>query len=69
MITKLKYAGVPIEDLLNIYILFVRSVTEYCAVAFHPSLNQDKIRNLEIIQKNLFESHLGGNVYLLHISP
>ena len=28
MITKLKYVGVSIEDLINIYKLFIRSVTE-----------------------------------------
>ena len=46
MLTKLKYAGVTIEDLLNIYILFMRNVTEYRAVVFHPSLNQEDIRKL-----------------------
>ena len=30
MITKLKYEGVSMEDLIDIYILFIRSVTEYC---------------------------------------
>ena len=38
MLTKLKYAGVRIEDLLDIYILFIQSVTEYCAVVFHSAL-------------------------------
>ena len=34
MITKLKYVGTQTEDLINIYILFIRCCTEYCAVAF-----------------------------------
>ena len=51
MITKLKYAGVRTEDLLDIYILFIRSVTEYCAVAFHSSLTQEESNKLEMIQK------------------
>ena len=51
MITKLKYVGVPTEDLLDIYILFIRSCTEYCAVAFHSSLTQDQTIQLERIQK------------------
>ena len=59
MITKLKYAGVPIEDLLNIYILFIRSVTEYCAVVFHTSLTQDETRKLEMIQKTVLKVILG----------
>ena len=67
MITKLKYAGVPIEDLLNIYILFVRSVTEYCAVVFHPSLNQDEIRKLEMIQKTCLKVIL-GEMYISYTS-
>ena len=43
MITKLKYVGVSIEDLLDIYILYIRSVAEYCSVAFHSSLSQADI--------------------------
>ena len=30
LLTKLKYAGVSIEDLIEIYILFIRSIAEYC---------------------------------------
>ena len=51
MLTKLKYAGVSIEDLLDIYILFIRSTTEYCSVAFHSSLTVDQTTDLERIQK------------------
>ena len=35
MLTKLKYAGVSTEDLLDIYGLFIRSITEYCCVVYH----------------------------------
>ena len=52
MITKLKYAGVPIEDLLNNYILFIRSVAEYCAVVFHPGLTLEEKQKIEMIQKH-----------------
>merc|ERR1711954_466602 len=51
MITKLKYVGVKIEDLLDIYILFIRSVTEYCAVVFHSSLTKEQSDKIEKIQK------------------
>ena len=67
MITKLKYAGVAKEDLLNIYILFIRSVTEYCAVVFHPSLSQDNIRKLEMIQKTCLKVIL-GDMYISYSS-
>ena len=59
MITKLKYVGVSKEDLLDIYILFIRSVTEYCAVAFHSSLTQDQSEKLERIQKTCLKVILG----------
>ena len=51
MITKLKYLGVSTKDLLDIYILFIRSVTEYCSVVFHSSLTQQQNNKLEKIQK------------------
>ena len=51
LLTKLKYVGVSTEDLLDIYKLFIRSVTEYCAVAFHSSLTQKQNNKLENIQK------------------
>ena len=51
MITKLKYLGVNREDLLDIYKLFIRSVIEYCSVAFHSSLTQEQSNKLEKVQK------------------
>ena len=59
MITKLKYAGVPTEDLLNIYILFIRSVAEYCAVVFHASLTLEETQKIERIQKTCLKVILG----------
>ena len=45
-LTKLKYAGVQIEDLLHIYQLFIRSCAEYCSVAFHSSLTLSESASL-----------------------
>ena len=59
MITKLKYAGVSLGDLLDIYVLFIRSVTEYCAVAFHSSLTIEQNNKLEQIQKTCLRVILG----------
>ena len=59
MITKLKYVGVSREDLLDIYILFIRSVTEYCAVSFHSSLTGQQSNKLEKIQKTCLKVILG----------
>ena len=61
MLTKLKYVGVEIEDLLNIYILFIRSCTEYCSVAFHSSLTGEHASDLERIQKTCLKIILGDN--------
>ena len=54
MITKLKYVGVCVEDLLDIYVLFIRSV-----VAFHSSLTQQQSNKLEKIQKTSLRVILG----------
>ena len=51
MITKLKYVGVRIEDLLDIYVKYIRSLTEYCSVAFHSSLTVEQSNKIERIQK------------------
>ena len=59
MITKLKYAGVSFEDLINIYVLFVRSITEYCSVAFHSSMTIEDSNKLEQIQKICLKVILG----------
>ena len=59
MITKLKYVGVPKEDLIEVYILFIRSLAEYCSVAFHPSLTIEQSKKLERIQKTALKIILG----------
>ena len=59
LLTKLKYAGVSIEDLLEIYALFIRSITEYCCVVFHSSLTQKQSSKLELIQKTCLRVILG----------
>ena len=59
MITKLKYVGTCQEDLVDIYVLFIRSVAEYCSVSFHSSLTQEQIRKLEGIQRTCLKVILG----------
>ena len=38
MLSKLKYVGISTEDLIILYCLLIRSLTEYCSVVFHSSL-------------------------------
>jgi len=59
MLSKLKYAGMKQEDLVNIYILHIRSVTEYCSSAFHTSLTTDQDKKLEAIQKTALKVIMG----------
>ena len=61
MLTKLKYAGVEIEDLIDIYSLFIRSCAEYCSVVFHSSLTNEQSRKLENIQKTSLKIILSDN--------
>ena len=62
MLTKLKYVGVNTEELINIYILYVRSLLEYCAVVWHSTLTVEQKNNLESVQKLCLNpiSHRGG---------
>ena len=59
LLTKLKYVGVSKDDLLEIYILFIRSVLEYCCVAFHSSLTVEQSKALETVQKVCLKVILG----------
>ena len=61
LLTKLKYAGVKIEDLIEVYILYIRSVTEYCSVVFHSRLTVEDSDSLERIQKCCLRIILGDS--------
>ena len=61
ILCKLKYAGICIEDLITIYILFIRSITEYCSVAFHSSLTEAQSEKLESIQRTCLRVILAEN--------
>ena len=61
MLTKLKYAGVCTEDLLDVYVLFIRSIAEYCTVVWHSSITGDLIRRIEMVQKTCLRIILGDN--------
>ena len=49
--------GVSFEDLLYIYVLFIRNVTEFCAVAFYSSLTQ-----AGGYSEDMSKGDIGGNV-------
>ena len=51
MLTKLQYVGVQIEDLVDVYKLFIRSIIEYCSVVYHSRLTEEQSNKLERIQK------------------
>lgn len=52
--------GAPIEDLRQIYILFVRSLIEQSAVVWHSSLSEDEITSIERVQKTAVKIILGN---------
>ena len=59
MLTKLKYAGVPKEDLITVYILYIRSLLEYCSVVWHSTLTDEQCNNLESVQRLCLKIILG----------
>ena len=61
MLTKLKYVGVETEELINIFILFIRSCTEYCSVVFHSRLTTEMNASIERIQKTCLKIILNEN--------
>ena len=59
MLTKLKYAGVKTQDLTNIYVLYIRSVLEYCSVLWHSTLTVAQSQAIERVQKTCIKVILG----------
>ena len=59
MITKLKYVGIPLEDLIDIYTLYVRSALEYCSVVWHSTLTKEQSTDIENVQKLCMKIILG----------
>ena len=49
---KLVDFSVPEKDLVNIYILYIRSVLEYSCQVWHSSLTFENLTDLERVQKN-----------------
>ena len=59
MLTKLKYVGVALDELVDVYKLFVRSLLEYCSVVWHSSLTVENILRIERVQKASLRVILG----------
>ena len=51
MLTKLKRAGVPKHDIVNMYVSKIRSLLEYACEAWHPGLCEYLKTDIERIQK------------------
>ena len=54
-----KYVGVPKEDLLNIYILYIHSLLDYSSVVWHSTINGEQSQNIERVQKLCLKVILG----------
>ena len=52
--------GVPTDDLVHIYILYIRSVLEYCSVLWHSTLTEEQSHNIERVQKTCLKVILGS---------
>ena len=61
ILTKLKYVGVMTEDLLDIYVLQIRIILEYCTVVWHSRLTAEQITTLERVQRICLKVILGDS--------
>ena len=65
LLRKVASFGPPIEDLKDIYILFIRSILEQSAVLWHSSLTNENKLDLERVQKSAIRLILGER-YINH---
>ena len=61
MLRYLKQSGMSKEDILNAYVVFVRSVAEYAVPAFHPMMTKSQKVNLEKQKCNALKIIYGFN--------
>ena len=57
--TKLKCVCVAKEDLIKLYCIMIRSITEHCSTEFHTSLTQKLSNTIQAIQKASLRVILG----------
>ena len=60
LLRKLSTFGASTNDLVHIYVLFVRSVLEASSSVWHKSLSQENVTDLERVQKSAFRIILGN---------
>ena len=60
LLTRLKYAGAEIPDLVRIYTTFIRCLLEYCCVVWHSSLTLAQSESIERVQKTSLRIILGN---------
>ena len=51
ILKKLFDFNVPVKDLLNIYVLYIRSILELSCAVWHSSITEDESADLERVQK------------------
>ena len=51
ILKNLFHFDLPVEEMINIYCLYIRSVVEQCAVVWHRSLTKGEQHDLERVQK------------------
>lgn len=59
MLNRLKRFGLPEEDLVSVYVSYVRPVVEYATPVWHGSLTDEQSKKLESIQKRACRIILG----------
>ena len=51
ILEKLYEFNLPVEEMINIYILFIRSIVEQSCIVWHSSLTEDDHTAIERVQK------------------
>ena len=58
LLRKLAKFSPPIEDMKNIYILYIRSILEQSSCVWHGDLNEEDRLSLERVKKNALRNNL-----------
>ncbi|XP_078594556.1 uncharacterized protein LOC144872371 [Branchiostoma floridae x Branchiostoma japonicum] len=62
LLRKLKHFHVPTEDLVTVYVCYIRPVTEYAAPVWHPGLTNTQTQRIEKVQRRAVRIILGSDI-------
>ena len=65
ILRRLSSFNIPVEDLVHVYILYIRSILEQSSVLWHSTITQENQADIERVQQNAFRNIFKEKIYFI----